>query len=353
MEFFCAWCAQFKQFYVRLDASCARLRRAVEEPPPSRSGKNFPKFIDNLNGAVSSMSDQVESLVAVTVRNVSLEDIFSHCMELYNQNEAGISALETQLANYGYTPGPQVYPESNSSSAEVPEPSAATPELNKTASLFLATSELSPAPVSVSEQYSDYDDDDDPIFEESFSLRDLGLSSATLEVLAADGNDADNDDDLEASSIKTPAAAEVAKEPTTRQPTWKRNGDHGKSAVANFSPTRTVDSNPPAACLGRDNEAACGLAQVSEEEFEKVPPFLKRCFPLQELNGTIVKLSSFLNAKGGRSGDRIDPSDLEPLNLGGRTKECLLLLVRLGRLTFDNGDSAAYRPVFDPQRTDT
>lgn len=148
------------------------------------------------------MSDQVESLVAVTVRNVSLEDIFSHCMELYNQNEAGISALETQLANYGYTPGececipgvsgrglplpyfasilswqaspkcrcllrfagPQVYPESNSSSAEVPEPSAATPELNKTASLFLATSELSPAPVSVSEQYSDYDDDDDPMY---------------------------------------------------------------------------------------------------------------------------------------------------------------------------------------------
>jgi hypothetical protein len=68
-------------------------------------GDNFDSFLEDLNDDVSSALAKLQQLEERTTDTLSFEELLVHCDALYKLNEDGISKLELQLQQYGYTPG--------------------------------------------------------------------------------------------------------------------------------------------------------------------------------------------------------------------------------------------------------
>jgi hypothetical protein len=66
---------------------------------------NCDFFLEDLKDDVSSSMAELQHLERMTTDTLSFEELLAHCTALYNWNEDGVSKLEAQLQQYGYTPG--------------------------------------------------------------------------------------------------------------------------------------------------------------------------------------------------------------------------------------------------------
>lgn len=70
-----------------------------------KADNNCDFFLEDLKDDVSSSMAELQHLERMTTDTLSFEELLAHCTALYNWNEDGVSKLEAQLQQYGYTPG--------------------------------------------------------------------------------------------------------------------------------------------------------------------------------------------------------------------------------------------------------
>lgn len=146
-------------FCNHLQSSCDALKQSLERRPiPLDSASST--FIQCVNRRVSSASTDLNVLESMSLGIVSFEELLGHCSEVYKKNQSDLVELEDSLKRFGYVP-------------EDGDSILATPVLG---SKFQGEEDGPPSIMKALEE--------DPLFEESLSLKNLGISDVCLATLA-------------------------------------------------------------------------------------------------------------------------------------------------------------------------
>ncbi|KAK1257479.1 hypothetical protein QJS04_geneDACA023810 [Acorus gramineus] len=200
---------------------------------------------------------------------VSFEELLGHCNEVYKKNQSDLSEVEQRLEELGF----EILMDGGNEVLDVED------EVD-----LALTYRGSASPASVIKKRIE----EDPLFAESISLKDLGLSDACLATLASEDSDELLGDDLLVS------------------------------------------------------ESLCdSLVDISRDDYDGLPPNLKSLASWEDLQATVTKLreqSITFRSKG------FSRDEFEAFGLGIKGKTCLLLLLRMNRLVMETvGGLIIYR----------
>ncbi|XP_072053889.1 uncharacterized protein [Arachis hypogaea] len=153
------FCNALASFCNHLQSNSDALKLSIDRRPiPLDSASST--FVQSLNRRVSTSAADLELLDSMSFGTVSFEELLGHCNELYKKNHSDLLELEDRLkSSYGYVPAPDFEDEEDDEEEEG--------EI------------LAPVPD------SSFNEDD--LFDESMSLKQLGLSDACLATLASGG----------------------------------------------------------------------------------------------------------------------------------------------------------------------
>ncbi|CAK7342169.1 unnamed protein product [Dovyalis caffra] len=163
-------------FCNHLQSSCDALKQSVDRRPiPLDSASST--FIQCLNRRIASASSDLNLLELMSFGTVSFEELLGHCNEVYKNNQNRILEIQDRLGSFGYVP-----------EVEIDEVDLNTPM----AQGFDLKDELDPysaynGPVSVASSIMK-SLEEDPLMDESLSLKSLGLSDVCLATLASEGS---------------------------------------------------------------------------------------------------------------------------------------------------------------------
>ncbi|KAJ6425709.1 hypothetical protein OIU84_026314 [Salix udensis] len=173
-------------FCNHLQSSCDALKQSIDRRPiPLDSASST--YIQCLNRRVASASSDLNLLESMAFGTVSFEELLGHCNEVYKSSENRILEFQDRLRSFGYVP------------AEVEIDDEADLSISMELGLNLKD-EMDPSaayngPVSVASSIMK-SLEEDPLMDESLSLKSLGLSDVCLATLAAEANSKINDPDM-------------------------------------------------------------------------------------------------------------------------------------------------------------
>ncbi|KAJ8649640.1 hypothetical protein MRB53_002663 [Persea americana] len=280
-------------------------------------------FIQCLNRRVSSVSSDLNLLESMVLETVSFEELLGHCNEVYKKNQNDLQQLQDRLqTSFGYVPDIKM-------DEEVDISDLATPT-------GITMKFLSPKG---GLDYPSIDSgqvrrrlEEDPIFDDSICIQDLGLSDAGLATLASEAND----------ELASPEAS----------PQNSMSYDYGKRCE------KKIGYKLPSEALGKTGTPNhCPLAssttqtilKISNDDYDKLPSYMKSLAPWEDLQAAVVKMNSVLCEKekpmGGYS---LDQDEIASLELGSKARSYLLMLLRMSRLLVETIDgSIVYRVIYD------
>ncbi|KAH9322860.1 hypothetical protein KI387_017499, partial [Taxus chinensis] len=151
-------------------------------------------------------------------------------------------------------------------------------------------------------------------FEDSLSLQDLGLSDACLATLASEAN---------AGSWNPKCDRPMQQSQERKHQDKELHSDHwdGPDVFLNaHCPTdsyQSISEDLGKTGTIREGPIADCLLEVSKEDYEKTPSWLRGLASWEELDDAIGKINSFLSNRAkegdGKGGDLLDQDDLKPL----------------------------------------
>ncbi|XP_059063479.1 uncharacterized protein LOC131062952 isoform X2 [Cryptomeria japonica] len=196
------FCNQLRSFCEHLQKMCSNLKSSMNQRPiPIDSSLN--PFVEGLSRRATSTVKEVEALESMTIDTISFRELLGYCNELYKQNENAVNVIEDRLKEYGYEPAhidksEERFPFEVSSPredkvAELEIPSnhiLASQTLTQTTDYKTSMSAASYLSFTAASARGCSNNvlEDDPLFEDSISLQDLGLSDACLATLAREAN---------------------------------------------------------------------------------------------------------------------------------------------------------------------
>lgn len=163
-------------------------------------------------------------------------------------------------------------------------------------------------------------DDDDALFEDSMSLKNLGISDACLATLSSQDNDF-------SASPKMP----------DRKPESESVDDGQelmKEAEEPTPPQKETD--------GQDDDAFQGVIRASKEQYEKLPPYMRTLASWEELSDAVSKLNSYFGGDKGQGSVALNQDDVGSLGLGRKGRSYLLILLRLNQLAMETIDGSIF-----------
>ncbi|XP_058740732.1 uncharacterized protein LOC131613022 [Vicia villosa] len=260
-----SFCNELSSFCNHLQSSTNALKQSIDRRPiPLDSASST--FIQSLNRHVSTATSDLEMLESMS-STVSFQELLGHCNELYKINQTDMVQLEDRLKTYGYVPASNIAEED-----EVFEmhSHASDDKLDSLSSFY--------GSLSVADSgFKNYEDDD--LFDESMSLKQLGLSDASLARLALEDN------------VPSP---ELEKVPDAPSPALK----------------------------------------VLKSEFECLPTYMKDLASWEDLLVAVDKINSGLSKK--TSGcNFFGQDDIPSFDLGPKARSYLLLLVRMNHMVVE------------------
>ncbi|XP_020579868.1 uncharacterized protein LOC110024316 isoform X2 [Phalaenopsis equestris] len=213
-------------------------------------------FLQSLEHRMSTTISDLSLLNSMAFDTVSFEELLGYCNEVYKANEKHISEVEDIMRSFGYVPdtGPE---------NEEFEEFGADVRLSDISKGFDGVGSAMKTPSLEDELYND-----------SISLKNFGLSEASLAALASK-------DSLDSSG--------------------------GASMKAEI--------------------------MISEDDYDKLPAIMKKLSSWEELQEAVNRFNSYISGNDGSNKNGIfDQGVLEKLGLGRKGKTYLLLLLRMNRL---------------------
>ncbi|XAR64831.1 hypothetical protein NMG60_11008691 [Bertholletia excelsa] len=288
------FCKTLALFCNHLESSCDALKQSVERRPiPFDSASST--FVQCLNRRLSSTSGDLDLLESMSLGTVSFEELLGHCNEVYKRNQSDLPEIEDRLRNFGYIPETEMDGDEGSEDS----PSSLGIELKTV--------------------------DADPLLEDSYSLRDLGLSDVSLATIASEANY--EIDSLDTSMFE---AANLCME----KPGMKKQVGHAPKFLDD---------------IGGDDqksvELPCSVINVSKNDYESLPSYMRTLASWEDLLAAVESINSVLcKSRKTKDGTFFRQDELASLGLGPKGRSYLLLLLRMNHLVVETIDgSISYR----------
>ncbi|XP_019444173.1 PREDICTED: uncharacterized protein LOC109348272 isoform X8 [Lupinus angustifolius] len=294
-----SFCNSLASFCNHLHSSTNALNQSIHRrsiPLDSASST----FLQCLNRRISVANTDLEMLDSMSFGTVSFEELLGHCNELYKKHNNDLVEIEERLKSFGYVPDVDDVEEE-----EDEEDGAEGIEFETLCSFYES---LSAAASSFNKSF----EEEEALFDESLSLKKLGLSDACLATLASE-------------------AGLSSQEPKNGQE-FKHQYDE-----RNFLSYEPDNKNLESA------KSPSSVLKILESEFESLPGYIRGLASWEELLVAVDKINSSLSKTNGNS---FLQDEVFSFDLGPRARSFLLLLVRMKRLAVESvGDDILYRIV--------
>ncbi|KAL4372318.1 hypothetical protein AHAS_Ahas06G0253800 [Arachis hypogaea] len=293
------FCNALASFCNHLQSNSDALKLSIDRRPiPLDSASST--FVQSLNRRVSTSAADLELLDSMSFGTVSFEELLGHCNELYKKNHSDLLELEDRLkSSYGYVPAPDFEDEEDDEEEEG--------EI------------LAPVPD------SSFNEDD--LFDESMSLKQLGLSDACLATLASGGVSLD---------LMIAASFSFSEQWLNREQEFKQQqqpvvdkivASEGRNFLSDEANKENLESAEPSS----------SLIKISEREFECLPGYMKGLATWEDLVVAVDKINSSLRKKT-NGGNYFRQDEIPSFDLGPKARSYLLVLVRMNRLVVETID---------------
>ncbi|KAK6232366.1 hypothetical protein SCA6_002439 [Theobroma cacao] len=285
-------------FCNHLQSSCDALKQSIDRRPiPLDSASST--FVQCLNRRVSNSTADLNLLDSMSFGTVSFEELLGHCYQIFNKNQTDLLDLEDRLKPLGYFP--QLEIDDDEEEEEV---------LDSKERSFAVTNSVMKSL-------------EDPLLDESLSLKNFGLSDVCLATLASQANHKVDDSDLSFGENMKYYGDKASNSKGTYKPATD-TFEVTKGEVENE--LHQVDAPRPA-------------IQVSKDGYEGLPSYMTSLASWEDLLAAVEKINSSLSKKEKTKGyNYFHQDEIESLDLGPKGRAYLLLLVRMNHLVVETID---------------
>ncbi|KAL3532210.1 hypothetical protein ACH5RR_005731 [Cinchona calisaya] len=278
------FCSSISGFCNHLQSSCDALKHSLDRRPIPLDSASAT-FMQSLNRRVSTTSADLNLLESMSCDTVSFEELLGHCTQVFNNNQIHLLSLQDHLiSTSSYIP-----------SADTDEDQdEGEKELDDDLSPFISCKTL---------PLSRYPDDDDPLLDDSLSLKNLGLSDVCLATIASEANN----------SIQNVGTFEEAEE----------------EIVDELMPMPFKDSK--------------SWIDVSREDYESLPKHMKSLASWEDLVAAVEKINSSLTKRSSKP-VTFHQDEIASLGLGHKARSYVLLLIKMNHIVVETIDGViSYR----------
>ncbi|CAM0948706.1 unnamed protein product [Alopecurus aequalis] len=296
-----ALCGSLSDVLTHADSSSRALSDALTRRPiPLDSATTA--FLQGLDRRVEAAGSDLARLESMAFGTVSVEELLGHCREALNIVSRHADAVEFRLVSFGYV-APEVDEE---------EEDADTGELEVRMNGCLGGSSSA-----LRSGRDRFEDDDDALFEDSMSLKNLGISDVCLAALSSQDNDFSASPEMPDRKHESVDVQEIRKE--AEEPT---------------PPQKETDE--------QDDDAFQGMIRASKEQYEKLPPYMRTLASWEELCDAVSKLNSYFGGDKGQGSVTLNQDDVGSIGLGRKGRSYLLILLRLNQLAMETIDGSIF-----------
>ncbi|KAJ6300353.1 hypothetical protein OIU76_021200 [Salix suchowensis] len=294
-------------FCNHLQSSCDALKQSIDRRPiPLDSASST--YIQCLNRRVASASSDLNLLESMAFGTVSFEELLGHCNEVYKSSENRILEFQDRLRSFGYVPAVGSDDEADLSISM---------ELGLNLKDEMDPSAAYNGPVSVASSIMK-SLEEDPLMDESLSLKSLGLSDVCLATLAAEANSKINDPDISMRDTKMYYGDKLHNMKSLDQNTGNMEVIEGELKPA---------------------EALRAVVKASKDDYESLPSYMKSLTSWEDLLAAVEKINSSLKMKDKTKGNNYFRQDeITSMDLGPKARTYLLLLTRMNQLAVETVD---------------
>ncbi|KAK6131637.1 hypothetical protein DH2020_034651 [Rehmannia glutinosa] len=271
-------CRTVTKFCNHLQTSCSALKESVDRRPiPLDSASTT--FVQSVNRRVSSAGDDLNMLESMSFATVSFEELLGHCNEVLKKNQNDIFALQDHL---------------RSSSNYIPP-------LDFDEEDVVDHCALDDFSLGSSNEFKGNDvAEEDPLLDDSLSLKNFGISDVSLATIASQD---DNSFEMD--------------EP-------------------DFQIGETTDDL-------NQYEDSRHLLNVSRDDYESLPKHMKGLVSWEDLLVAVEKMNSCIATRKIKP-DTFRQDEIELLELGYKARSYLLLLIKMNRLSIETNEGViSYR----------
>ncbi|XP_057784700.1 uncharacterized protein LOC131002046 isoform X1 [Salvia miltiorrhiza] len=266
-------CTTLAKFCNHLQTSCAALKESVDRRPiPLDSASTT--FIQSVNRRVSAAGDDLNILESMSFATVSFEELLGHCNEVLKKNRNDISDLQDHL----YSSSNYIPPLDFDEEAEVDDFSLDT---------------FSPGS-GVELKRSD-DVEDDPLLDDSLSLKKFGISDSSLAAIASQAH---NKCEMYESDFEI---------------------EEGRTDEMKECEDSRISLN------------------VTRDDYESLPKHMKGLASWEDLQNAVAKINSCIGSKKTKA-ETFQQDEIELLGLGYKARSYLLLLLKMNRLRIETNE---------------
>ncbi|CAN1772786.1 hypothetical protein LINPERHAP1_LOCUS12308 [Linum perenne] len=305
-------------------------------------------FIYNLNRRISAAGSDLNLLDSMSFGTVSFEELLGHCNEVYKKNQSDVLELEDQLRSYGYIPELEIEDEDEDlASTTVLESKtndgigSSPRELSPAKSVFIKSLEddsLYPNYIMCIRDHvysfqflkrlssKSFIEHSYILMDASLSLKSFGLSEVCLASLAGGGN----------GELSPPAMS--VREPMKCDSHSMHDINETSQAASNSSVANEGESE---GCHEPENASKREI-QLSKDDYESLPSYMKMLTSWEDLVSAVDKINVGMRKKSGV--DYFLQEEIDPFDLGPRSRSYILILVRMKHLAVETIDgSLSYR----------
>ncbi|XP_015698676.2 uncharacterized protein LOC102706059 [Oryza brachyantha] len=293
-------CASLTAVLTHADDSSRALSDAISRRPIHLESA-ASAFLQGLDRRAEAAGADLSRLESMAFGTVSFEELLGHCGEALSISSRHADAIESRLVSFGYAP-----PEEEESEDEgVGEDWDAEklPEVPGNG-CFGGGSSVLRSSVEMAA-------DDDVLFENSMSLKNLGFSDACLATLSSHDSGLTRSTDI---LYKKPESVADVQESV----------EHAESV------------------LNSQGNDAQGMIKASKEDYENLPPFMKTLASWEELEEAILKLNSYFGSDKAQGSIALKQDDVGEIGLGRKGRSYLLILLRMNQLTMETIDGSIF-----------
>ncbi|KAG8376853.1 hypothetical protein BUALT_Bualt09G0107100 [Buddleja alternifolia] len=281
-------CNTVAKFCNHLQTSGAALKESVDRRPiPLDSASTT--FVQSVNRRVSAAGSDLNMLESMSFATVSFEELLGHCNEVLKKNQHDILALQDHLHSKSNYIAPLDFDEE-----DILDDSA--------------LDDFSPGSGEL-ESKSNCIAEEDPLLDDSLSLKNFGISDVCLATIASQSD------------------SRLAMDEPDFQPYLK-----------NFEMTEGETRDE----LDRYEDSK-HLISVSRDDYENLPKHMKSLVSWEDLLSAVEKMNSCIGTKM-KSPDIFRQDEIELLGLGFKARSYLLLLIKMNRLCVETNEGViSYR----------
>ncbi|XP_030512524.2 uncharacterized protein LOC115726681 isoform X1 [Rhodamnia argentea] len=303
-------------FCNHLQSSVDALKQSMDRRPiPLDSSSST--FIQCLNRRVSTASSDLNLLDSMSFGTVSFEELLGHCNEVFKKNQSDLAQLEERLKSFGYVPN--VDNDEEDAIDDLSSPIELDPNFPLANGGFDQPSSCSGRLTAAASMTKSFEEDS--LFDDSISLKRLGISDLALATIASEANGETVEPNL------------CLRQPQKYDGSCLRNQEDKMQDLERPYQPATVN-------LGTSEvEGPKSVVKASKDEYESLPSYMKSLASWEDLLIAIGKINSYLSKKENLLEHKCFFQDeISSLALGPKARSYLLLLTRMNHLVVETVD---------------